>query len=344
MWLGRGEGAIQELGGNATELVEVDWDGKRGLAVRRPMLHHDFRASAERERRRAAVRRDTRGSADENQGRGAGHRARTAGSSGFGGGDRPARARCSGSGRATSTSTWTATWSAPWPTAWCGGTRTRSTCSRTATSCSRSGTSTPSGVSTGRAATSSGGGARSISWVTSTARRVLANGNVLVFDNGLHRQPLKKGDPMEISSFEVPRGRWRSDPRTGEIVLGVRRPPAPAVLELLRERAAAAQRQHADLRVADRDVLRGDLRQGSSCGSTSAPFVVHRPAIWGWSESKLLFQAHRYGLDFAGFAGKDLGPSASSGPCSGRAPWSPTRRRASAAGSRRPGIDPPGSP
>ena len=38
------------------------------------------------------------------------------------------------------------------------------------------------------------------------------------------------------------------------------------------------------------------------------PIVVHRPAIWGWSESKLLFQAHRYGLDFPGFAGKDLRP------------------------------------
>ena len=39
-----------------------------------------------------------------------------------------------------------------------------------------------------------------------------------------------------------------------------------------------------------------------------SPFVVHRPAIWGWSESKLIFQAHRYGRDFKGFEGKDLDP------------------------------------
>ena len=43
MWLGRGEGAIEELGGGATELVEVDWDGNEVWRYDDPMLHHDFR-------------------------------------------------------------------------------------------------------------------------------------------------------------------------------------------------------------------------------------------------------------------------------------------------------------
>ena len=42
MWMGRGPGAIEELGGNATELVEVDWDGNEVWKYDDPYMHHDF--------------------------------------------------------------------------------------------------------------------------------------------------------------------------------------------------------------------------------------------------------------------------------------------------------------
>ena len=38
------------------------------------------------------------------------------------------------------------------------------------------------------------------------------------------------------------------------------------------------------------------------------PFWVNRPSYWGWTRTRLIFQAHRYAPDFPGFAGKDLDP------------------------------------
>ena len=47
MWLGRGEGAMEDLGGNTTELVEVDWDGKE-VALRRPLFASRFQGHGQR--------------------------------------------------------------------------------------------------------------------------------------------------------------------------------------------------------------------------------------------------------------------------------------------------------
>jgi hypothetical protein len=38
------------------------------------------------------------------------------------------------------------------------------------------------------------------------------------------------------------------------------------------------------------------------------PFIKIRPDYWGWTTSRLVFTAHRYGTDFEGFKGKILTP------------------------------------
>lgn len=42
LWLGRSPDAIEGFGGNSTELVEVDWDGKEVWRVDDLCLNHDF--------------------------------------------------------------------------------------------------------------------------------------------------------------------------------------------------------------------------------------------------------------------------------------------------------------
>ena len=42
MWLGRGKKAIKELAGGASELIEVDWEGNEVWRLDDPKLHHDF--------------------------------------------------------------------------------------------------------------------------------------------------------------------------------------------------------------------------------------------------------------------------------------------------------------
>ncbi len=42
LWQGRGPNAIEGFGGNATELVEVDWDGNEVWRYDDPWLNHDF--------------------------------------------------------------------------------------------------------------------------------------------------------------------------------------------------------------------------------------------------------------------------------------------------------------
>ena len=135
---------------------------------------------------------------------------------------------------------------------------------------------------------------------------VLDNGNVLVFDNGLHRRPFKKGDPQEISSFEVSRA-VEVNPQTDEIVWEYIDP-----LHLMYTNFCGSAQ-----RLPNGNTLICESRTGTFYEVTFdkeviwkyvSPFVVHRPAIWGWSESKLIFQAHRYGADMVGFQGKDLDP------------------------------------
>jgi hypothetical protein len=138
------------------------------------------------------------------------------------------------------------------------------------------------------------------------AASVLDNGNILLFDNGLHRKPMRPGDPHEISSFTVSRP-VEVNPDTDEIVWEYIDP----LHNLFTNFCGSAER------LANGNTFICESRTGTFFEITYdkevvwkyiSPFVVLRPEIWGWKESKLIFQAHRYGEDFKGFRGKELDP------------------------------------
>jgi len=135
---------------------------------------------------------------------------------------------------------------------------------------------------------------------------VLDNGNILLFDNGIHRKPMSPGDPHEISSFATSRP-VEVNPDTDEIVWQY----IDALHTLYTNFCGSAQR------LPNGNTLICESRTGTIYEITYekeivwkyvSPFVVLRPEIWGWKESKLIFQAHRYGEEFEGLQGKDLDP------------------------------------
>jgi len=135
---------------------------------------------------------------------------------------------------------------------------------------------------------------------------VLDNGNILIFDNGLHRKPCKPGQPDEISSFEVSRA-VEVDPETDQIVWEYIDP----MHQLYTNFCGSAQR------LPNGNTLMCESRTGTFYEITydkevvwkyTSPFIIDRPEIWGWIKSKLIFQAHRYGTEFNGFLGKNLNP------------------------------------
>jgi hypothetical protein len=135
---------------------------------------------------------------------------------------------------------------------------------------------------------------------------ILHNGNILIFDNGLHRKPCKPDHPHEISSFEVSRA-VEVNRFTDEVVWEYIDPGHLMFTNF----CGSAQR------LPNGNTLMCESRTGTFYEVTydkdivwkyQSPFVIQRPEIWGWKELRLIFQAHRYGEDFEGFKGKDLDP------------------------------------
>ncbi|MFW6138958.1 MAG: aryl-sulfate sulfotransferase [Spirochaetota bacterium] len=136
---------------------------------------------------------------------------------------------------------------------------------------------------------------------------VLENGNILCFDNGLHRKWMNPGDPIEIgTAFEASRV-IEIDMNTGEIVWEYIDPQHLMYTNI----CGSAER------LANGNTLLCESKRGVFYEVTPekeivwkyrSPFVVPRPAYFGWVESKLVFQAHRYGTGFKGFEGKTLDP------------------------------------
>ena len=136
---------------------------------------------------------------------------------------------------------------------------------------------------------------------------VLENGNILCFDNGLHRRWLKPGDPLEVgTAFEASRV-VEVDIETGEIVWEYVDPRHIMYTNI----CGSAQR------LPNENTLICESKKGIFYEVTfekeivwkyRTPFVILRPSYFGWGESKLVFQAHRFGEDFRGFQGKNLDP------------------------------------
>jgi len=136
---------------------------------------------------------------------------------------------------------------------------------------------------------------------------VLENGNVLCFDNGLHRKWKKVGDPIEVgTAFEASRV-VEVDTKSGNIVWEWVHPQHLMYTNI----CGSAQR------LPNGNTLICESKAGIFYEVTHEkevvwkyrqPFIIQRPSYFGWVESKLVFQAHRYGEDFKGFQGKDLDP------------------------------------
>ena len=136
--------------------------------------------------------------------------------------------------------------------------------------------------------------------------KVIENGNITIFDNGLHRKPLSPGDPNEISAFTTSRV-LEVDPKTDKIVWEYIDP----MHLIFTNFAGNAQR------LSNGNTFFCESRTGTFYEVTydkeivwkyESPFIYPREKIWGWTESKMVAQAHRYGIDFEGFKNKDLDP------------------------------------
>ncbi len=132
---------------------------------------------------------------------------------------------------------------------------------------------------------------------------VLDNGNVLFFDNGLHRFSPERG-AHELSYSRV----IEVNPSTGEVVWEYH---DPDVFRFYSSICGGAQR------LPNGNTLVCESTKGRFFEVTPdkeivweyhSPFRVRRSDYWGWTYSSCVFQAHRYGPDYPGLQGKDLAP------------------------------------
>lgn len=133
---------------------------------------------------------------------------------------------------------------------------------------------------------------------------VLDSGNILLFDNGLHRKGKEPGmaDVAASRVIEV-------NPRTDEVAWEYRDPNAPNFYSAI---CGGAQR------LPNGNTLICESTKGRLFEVTPdkeivweylSPFVVRRPPYWGWTLSTYIFEAHRYGPDYEGLTGKTLDPN-----------------------------------
>ena len=138
---------------------------------------------------------------------------------------------------------------------------------------------------------------------------VLDNGNIMIFDNGLHRNPplVKDEAHSEIGEAEFSRV-VEVNPKTDEIVWEYLDPTG----QFYTPYCGSAQR------LPNGNTLICESIKGIFFEVTPnkevvwkyiQPFAVPRPNWFGWTISYMIFQIRRYGLDFEGFRGKDLNPS-----------------------------------
>lgn len=131
----------------------------------------------------------------------------------------------------------------------------------------------------------------------------LANGNVLVFDNGTHRRSVNRG-AHELAHSRV----IEVNPKTNEVVWEFREPNG---FKFYSSICGGAQR------LPNGNTLVCESTHGRFFEVTpekeivweyTIPFEVPRGDYWGWTLSTCVFQCHRYAPDYPGLAGKDLNP------------------------------------
>jgi len=136
---------------------------------------------------------------------------------------------------------------------------------------------------------------------------VTENGNITIFDNGLHRRIFNPGvDHKDTSCFHASR-LLEVNPESDEIVWEYIDP-----MHLMISNFCGSVEK-----LPNGNYMACDSAAGTFYEITSekevvwkyvSPFIMKIPEHFGWSVSNLMFQAHRYGTDYDGLKGKDLDP------------------------------------
>jgi sugar lactone lactonase YvrE len=135
--------------------------------------------------------------------------------------------------------------------------------------------------------------------------KVLPNGNYLIFDNGLHR---RGADPdLQIADIAASRV-LEIDPATREIVWQYHDPLMPNFFSAICSGAERLPNGNTLICEATKGRLFEVTRDKDIVWEYHSPFIVQRPNYWGWTLSVTVWQAHRYAPDFPGLVGRDLDP------------------------------------
>jgi hypothetical protein len=131
----------------------------------------------------------------------------------------------------------------------------------------------------------------------------LKNGNILLFDNGLHRC---SSDPsISLADFAASRV-IEINPKSNEIVWKYQDPFSPNFFSAI---CAGAQR------LPNNNTLICEATKGKIFEVTydkeivweyKSPFRISRPNYWGWTISATIWQAHRYPPSYPAFKNRNL--------------------------------------
>ena len=133
---------------------------------------------------------------------------------------------------------------------------------------------------------------------------ILDNGNILLFDNGLHRKGKESGIP-DVAAARV----IEVNPRTNEIEWEYKDPNAPNFYSAI---CGGAQR------LPNGNTLICESTKGRFFEVTPdkeivweyiSPFMVRRPPLWEWTLAATVFQVLRYAPNYEGLRGKILDPN-----------------------------------
>jgi len=131
----------------------------------------------------------------------------------------------------------------------------------------------------------------------------LENGNVLLFDNGLHRY----SSELNLADFAASRV-IEIDPKAKRIVWKYQDPLSPNFFSAICAGAQRLPNGNTLICEATKGRIFEVTVEGQIVWEYFSPFTVVRPNYWGWTVSATIWQAHRYPPDFPGLAGKDLDP------------------------------------
>jgi len=133
---------------------------------------------------------------------------------------------------------------------------------------------------------------------------MLDNGNVLLFDNGLHR----KGTEVGINDVAASRV-IEVNPKTNEIEWEYRDPNAPNFYSAICGGAERLPNGNTLICESTKGRLFEITPDKEVVWEYFSPFRVIRPPYWGWTLDAVIFQAHRYGPHYEGLKGKTLDPN-----------------------------------